>query len=46
MAMGAGKEIAESAIRVSAGWATTAEDFQEFTRIYLEMAKRLVVIHP
>jgi cysteine desulfurase len=41
MAMGEGKEIAESAIRVSSGWATTAQDFQEFTRIYLEMARRL-----
>lgn len=41
MAMGAVKEIAESAIRVSSGWATTEEDFKVFTKNYIEMARRL-----
>jgi cysteine desulfurase len=41
MAMGANKEIAESAIRISGGWNSTEADFQAFTKNYIEMAKRL-----
>lgn len=41
MAMGADEQTAACAIRISAGWQTTEKDFQEFTRVYLEMARRL-----
>jgi cysteine desulfurase len=40
-AMGYAPDIASAAIRVSGGWATRAEDFQAFTKSYIEMAKRL-----
>ena len=41
MAMGASKEIAQSAIRISGGWNSAQADFQAFTKNYIEMAKRL-----
>ncbi len=40
-AMGFAPDIAGAAIRVSGGWATRAEDFQRFTKTYIEIAKRL-----
>ncbi len=43
LAMGATPNIAESAIRVSSGWATTAEDFVAVTKNYIEMARRLML---
>ena len=42
LAMGATPDVAESAIRVSTGWQTTAEDFAAFTKNYIEMARRLM----
>lgn len=40
-AMGMAENIAASAIRISGGWNSSRKDYQEFTRIYLDMAGRL-----
>jgi len=39
--MGEDKNIASCAIRISGGWNSNEKDFQEFARIYIDMAKRL-----
>lgn len=41
LAMGAMADVAAAAIRISSGWQTTQQDYENFTRIYLDMAKRL-----
>lgn len=40
-AMGESEEMAGSAIRVSFGWTTTAEDVERFTETWITMARRL-----
>lgn len=41
VAMGIAPDVAASAIRISGGWQSTAHDFQQFTKTYIEMADRL-----
>jgi cysteine desulfurase len=40
LAMGVPENIAASAVRISSGWNSSKEDYQDFTRIYIDMAKR------
>ena len=41
LAMGVDPALAQCAIRVSSGWATTQDDMEQFTRAYIAMAQRL-----